>query len=279
VIIAEVTLNNTDKSGISALNLTVGTDTPATGDNGRGTHITNFAGAIPGWQVTEGVVNPLAFKAALDSTSSGSRSNLKVLQAPTIVTTHAKEGRVVVGSEVPYVSSATSSLSTGNTGDVTNQSVSFKEINLDLKVTPLIGIDGSIQLTIDQLIKDQIGTATINGNPTPVIGTRQATSTVNIVDGQMIVLGGLQRTSLNNSRAKIGFIYEIPILSQLLGARTSSTDRTELLLFIRPHVLKPEQGTDDVNKTIDTLSNKEQINQYLKDPSTTPKQKLFDKWK
>ena len=276
VIIAEVTLGDTDRSGISALNLTVGTDTPggAGGNNGRGTHITNFGGTVAGWAISSGVVNPLAFQAAFSD--AGNRNNVKVIQAPTIVTSHNKLGEVVVGQQVPYISNATSSTATATTSDVVNQSVLFKDINLDLKVTPLIGDDGSIQLTIDQLIEDQIGSITVNGSPTPIIGTRHATSFINVFDGQMIVLGGLQRTSLTNTRQKLGFIYEIPVLGHLFGDRTKTTSRTELLLFIRPHVLPPENGTADTLNSIKNLSNKEQVDQYLKDPSKPAKNGLLE---
>jgi general secretion pathway protein D len=143
----------------------------------------------------------------------------------------------------------------------------------------LIGDDGSIQLDIDQLIEDQIGSIIVNGSPTPQIGKRQVKSYVNVFDNQMIVLGGLQRTTLSNTRDKLGFIREIPILSHLLGNRTRKTERTELLLFIRPHVLKPEDGTADTNKSIETLSNKEQVKQYLQDPGKTAKEGLIERIK
>jgi general secretion pathway protein D len=280
VIVAEVTLTDTDRSGISALGLTVGTDTPATGDGGRGTHITGFNGTLAGWAVTSGVVNPLAFQAAFSD--AGSRNNVKVISAPTIVTTHSKQGEVIVGESIPVITSITSTPSasaTATNGFDTNQSVSFKDINLDLKVTPFIGNDGSIQLTIDQLIQDQIGSVSVNGNAQPIIGTRHATSTINVYDQQMIVLGGLQRSSLSNDRSKLGFIYEIPILSNLFGDRTKINSRTELLLFIRPHVLPATEGTADTIKTIDTLSNKQDVKEYLKDPSKAPKEGVIEQFK
>jgi general secretion pathway protein D len=272
VIVAEVTLGDTDKSGISALNLTVGTDTPLGpgGDNGRGTHITNFGTTVSGWAITSGVVNPLAFDAAFSD--AGNRNNVKVLQAATIATAHNKPGEVVVGSSVPYTTTTT-------TNGVSNQSVNFKDINLDLKVTPLIGDDGSIQLDIDQLIQDQTGSITVEGSAVPIIGTRHATSFINVYDGQMIVLGGLQRTALTNSRQKIGLIYEIPIISNLFGARTKTTDRTELLLFIRPHVMPPEKAQADAEKSIETLSNKEQVKEYLKNPGKMPKEGILEQFK
>ena len=84
---------------------------------------------------------------------------------------------------------------------------------------------------------------------------------------------------LGNDRAKIGFLAEIPIISQLLGGREKSRERTELLLFVRPHVIKPSEVSADAKKNIDGLSNKEQINQYLIDPSKPAKPSLIEQLK
>ena len=283
VIIAEVTLTDSQTSGITALGFTVGTDAPNNpltgGDNGRGTHITGIDPLnVAGWNITKGIVNPLSFQAAL--TDNGKRSNVKILQAPTIVTTHNKKATIRSGSQVPVVTASTATPTNASTTGITTQSqVTYKDIVLKLDVTPLIGDDGSIQMTIDQTVDDVIGNVTIDGNDNPLIGTRQATSFVTVGNDQMIVLGGLQRTKASRARAKIGFFYEIPILSQLLGGRSNSVERTELLLFIRPHVIKLEDASADTAKNIGVLSNKEQIQQFLTDPSKPAKESVIEKLK
>ena len=268
MIIAEVTLSDTDKTGLTALNLTAATNA-TTGVRS----VTNFSGAVAGWNITEGIVDPLSLKAAL--TDAGTRSNVNVLSAPTIVTTHNKEAQVVVGQKRPVVTGTTSVSTTGGT----SSTYTYQSIAIDLKVTPLIGDDGSIQLKIDQKVDDLLGSTTIDGNQVPIIGTRQATSFINVYDNQMVVLGGLQRQKFGNDRAKIGFLAEIPIISQLLGGREKSRERTELLLFVRPHVIKPSEVSADAKKNIDGLSNKEQINQYLIDPSKPAKPSLIEQLK
>ncbi|ACB74906.1 secretin N-terminal domain-containing protein [Opitutus terrae] len=277
VIIAEVTLDDSNKTGLSALNLTVATPQGSS----QGTHITNFAGKVAGWDISQGVVNPLAFQAALGD--AGTRSNVKILSAPTIVTTHNKEAQILVGESLPIITgiytTAVGSTTPTEPGFAQNQQVTYKDIAIDLKVTPLIGDDGSIQLKIDQKVDDVVRTISINNSDQPVIGRRQATSFINVSDGQIVVLGGLQRTANTRGRNKLGFLVEIPILSHLFGARTNSVRRTELLLFIRPHVIAPDAGTADATNTINSLSNKEQINQYLSDPSKQPKEKLIEKLK
>ena len=274
VVIAEVTLSDTDSSGINSLNLTFGSTAS------HGLQISNFSANSPssadiaGWAVTGGVVNPLAFTAALGS--MGGKSNVKVLSADTIVTTHNKQAEFVVSQQEPIITGSTSSPgTTATTNGYTSSTVTYKDIGIDVKVTPLIGDDGSVQLEIDQKVDDIVGTVQVNINTQPIIGHREATSFVNVADNEMIVLGGLQQTKHSTNRTKLGFIYEIPILGYLLGGRTHEEDRTELLLFVRPHIIPPGQSTKDANASIDQLTNKTQVKQYLTDPAKDKKENLI----
>jgi general secretion pathway protein D len=270
VVIAEVTLTDKDKSGISALNLTIGQNAKG------GTGITKFdtgTGDIAGWAITGGVVNPLAFQAAM--TNVGAKSNVKVLSANTIVTTHNKQAEFIVSQKQPIVTGSQSTLATTGTTPISTSTFQYQDIGIHVKVTPLIGDDGSIQLEIDQIVDDVVGTVKVDANEQPIIGHREATSFINVSNGQMIVLGGLQQTKHNTGRNKLGLLYEIPLLSQLLGGRTHEEDRTELLLFVRPHIIPPGESTKDANQSIDTLTNKDQVKEFLEDPSKQKKEGLI----
>jgi general secretion pathway protein D len=276
VVIAEVTLSDSDVNGISALGLNVETT-----EGGRGTHVKSFDPlSVAGWNITKGVVNPLSFSAMMSDV--GQKSNVKVLSANTIVTTHNKEAEFVVSDQLPvitnYVATPTSSNLTADNPFASTSQVTYKDIGIDVKVTPLIGDDGSIQLKIDQKVDNQGTPTIINGNSQPTINHRQATSFINVRDGQMVVLGGLQQRSSTASRKKLGFLYEIPILSNLLGGRNNDTKRTELLLFVRPHVIPADEGTKDARANIDSLSSKKEVDQFLKDPSKETHKKLLDKY-
>ncbi len=274
VVVAEVTLNDRVKTGIGALELTVG-------DHNGVTKVTKFNGELSGVKVASGQVDPLSFVASLSD--AGQKSNLKVLSTPNITTVHNKEAQILVGESRPIITGVQSTPigTTGgvDTGFARNSQVTYKDIAIDLKVTPLIGDDGSIQLKIAQKVDDIIDNITIDGNSQPVIGRREATSFVNVRDGEMIVLGGLQRNKDSRSRGKIGFFAEIPILSHLFGARNNSDERTELLLFIRPKVIPIENSTADAADRINSQSNRDQINQYLSDPSKQAKEPLIEKLK
>jgi general secretion pathway protein D len=269
VVIAEVTLSDSDQNGLSALNLTVG---PA--KNG-GTSITNFSGAISGWNVTSGVVNPLSFVAAIQA--AGDLHKVKILQANTITTTHNKQATITVTEQKPVITGSTEipvSAGTTSTGFSSSSQVTYKDIGITLKVTPLIGDDGGIQMTIDQIVDSDEGDVTIDNNSQPVIGHREATAFINVQDGEMAVLGGLQSSGLTYDKQKLGLLFELPIISNIFGYRTKDLERTELLLFIRPHVIRPEEASHDTNRAINGMSNKQQINQYLKDPSYMPDPKI-----
>ncbi len=149
VVIAEVTLSDTDDSGINALGLTVGQTAKGA------TSITNFTGAIAGWNVTSGIVNPLSFAAALNS--AGDKHKVRILESNTIITTHNKQAKFAVTEQEPVITGTTGvplASTTTATPFATSSTVSYKDIGITLTVTPLIGDDGSIQLQIDQVVDD-----------------------------------------------------------------------------------------------------------------------------
>jgi general secretion pathway protein D len=279
VIIAQVSLNDSDISGISALNLTVGK-----APNG-GTSITSFSGApgtstttgtpssIAGWDFTNGIVNPLSFNAALNPTSAGEKTRVHVLSAPVIVTAHAQAADFTSTQQVPVINGIQNTLGATTAGSVQTETSQYINIGIDLNVTPLIGNNGDIQLQIDQKVDSIASYTSINGNPQPNIAHNEAKSYVTLKNDQMIVLGGMQETTKSSDQDKIGFIYQIPILTQLLGGHTDKLIRTELLFFIRPHIITLEEASADTQRRINEMSSNGEINQFLQDPKPKPDSK------
>ncbi len=107
------------------------------------------------------------------------------------------------------------------------------EIGTKLKVKPLIGGDGSVQLEVEQEISD-VTKEPANANEPPVIGKTSNKSFISVKSGEIIVLGGLQRQKKLKSKSRFG---PIPIIGDLLGPRTSSDSRQEIIFFLRPTVL------------------------------------------
>jgi general secretion pathway protein D len=272
VVIAEVVLSDKSNSGISSASLTVG---PA--PNG-GTSITNLTASLAGLGLSPAAataansVNPVNLIASL--TSLGDISRSKILQQSTIVTTHNKEAMITVTDQLPVITGSTSEpISAGTTSAPSfaqSSTVTYKDIGITLKVTPLIGDDGSVQLKIDQTVDDLGGFVTIDNNSQPSINHREATSFVNVMNDEMIVLGGFQSATKSLDRQKLGILYEIPVISNLLGYRDNEAQRSELLLFLRPHILRPDEGTADTHRAIQGMTNRDQLNKFLSNPSRLP---------
>ena len=291
VVIAEVTFADTSNTGLNTSASTGPQVTVGTAPNG-GTSITGITGGVAGLSVAPlsslvaaaasgatatlpaSSLNPV--QAVANLTSLGAISKTKILQESTIVTTHNKEATITVTDELPVITGvsaeplAASSTTVVNSSFAQSSTVSYKDIGITLKVTPLIGDDGSIQLKVDQTVDDQGTPVIIDGNSQPQINHREATSFVNVMDDQMVVLGGFQSSSKSISRQRFGILFEIPILSNLLGYRTNDTERTELLLFLRPHVIKADEGSADTHRAIEGMGNREQVNHYLSDPKRIP---------
>jgi general secretion pathway protein D len=228
--------------------------------------------------------NPINAVATLSSL--GSISKTKILQQSTIVTTHNKEAEITVTDQLPVITGTTATplataTSAASSSFAQSSTVTYKDIGITLKVTPLIGDDGSVQLKVDQTVDDQGTPVIINGNSQPQINHREATSFVNVMNDELVVLGGFQSSSKSISRQRFGLLYEIPVLSNLLGYRTNDSERTELLLFLRPHVIGQTEGTKDTLRAVQGMGNKDQVEQYLANPARIPdaKMSLKEEWK
>ena len=276
VVIAEVVLSDKSNSGVNSATATI-----APAPNG-GTSLTNLTASLAGLGLSPAAataansVNPINIIANL--TSLGDISRSKILQQSTIVTTHNKEAKITVTDQLPVITGSTSEpLATGSVASPSfaqSSTVTYKDIGITLTVTPLIGDDGSVQLKIDQVVDDQGPSVTINGNAQPSINHREATSFINVMNDEMVVLGGFQSATKTLDRSKLGVLFEIPVISNLLGYRDNESQRSELLLFLRPHILKRDEGTEDTRRAIEGMTNREQLQKFLADPNHLPDAKM-----
>ncbi len=238
VVIAEVTLQDDSNTGISALGLRV--------ENNK---LTGFSSAFAGGSIEGGAgVTTSADFADILRPGSGyelsgivglsttpRKNNATILQTPSIVTTHNKEAEIFVGETRPVISGTQSTPTGGATGGFSSSStVTQQEIGIRLRVLPLIGSSGNVQLEIEQEVEDVLGNVEIDGNLQPRIGRRTTTSYVSASNGDIIVLGGLQRTSSSKTSSRLG---PIPFIGDLFGSRSRTKGRTELIFFLRPVVL------------------------------------------
>ena len=241
VVIAEVKLSDTDINGFNTLGLTVtngklvGVGGTGAGFNVNGTPATSNGLLLPNntpINASQGTFNTTTndLSATIGLTTTPRKGDLRVLSVPAITTTHNKEATIFVGESRPVITGATIA---PQTGQVTSQ-VSLRDIGIQLKVLPLIGKDGAVQLQVSQSVEDILGSVQLDGNDQPIIGRRTTDSFVSAQSGEIVVLGGLQRTITTKSTSRLG---PIPFLGDLFGSSTDVQEKQELIIFLRPYVL------------------------------------------
>jgi len=260
-IITQVTLSETQASGLSSLNFTYNGATRTFSDIVAGT-----AGGISFTDGTISLDNPSDFILSSAISPINKDGNTRVLSTPRIVVSHNEEGIINVSRSQPIV---TGSTTFNNSNGNTNSTVEFRDIGIKLTVTPLIGADGTVQMVIEQTIENIIEFVPIDGNDQPVIGVREATSTVSIKDGQIIVLGGLQENTGSDTNSYFPIIGRLPGIRNIFGSDSRTYNRSEIIIFIRPTVLNnPDQADTLARDYINQASEKDVISEYIEKRTT-----------
>jgi general secretion pathway protein D len=260
-VITQVTLSETQTSGLSSLGFTYNGLTK--------TFDAISAGTAGGINFSGGKIsldNPADFELATAIAPSNKDGNTRVLSAPRIVVSHNEEGIINVSRSQPIVTASTS-FSDSNYN--TQSSIEYRDIGIKLTVTPLIGADGTVQMVIEQSVENVVETIFIDDIPQPIIGVREATSTVSVKDGQIVVLGGLQENTGSDSNDYFPVIGRLPLIRNIFGGSTEDYDRTEIIIFIRPTVLQNTDVAFDVSKGyIEAASETGVIKEYIDTNST-----------
>ncbi|MEY3448902.1 MAG: hypothetical protein RL749_518 [Verrucomicrobiota bacterium] len=240
VVIVEVKLSDNETNGFNTLGLTVsngkliGIGGTGGGFNVNGVPATANSTVPANSTVVSASQGTLAPNSNLSATiglnTTPRKGDLKVLSVPAVTTTHNKEATIFVGESRPVITGSTIA---AQTGQITS-TVSQRDIGIQLKVLPLIGKDGSVQLQVSQSVEDILGSTILDGNDQPIIGRRTTDSFVSAMSGEIVVLGGLQRTVSTKSTSRLG---PIPFLGDLFGSSTVLEEKQELIIFLRPYVL------------------------------------------
>jgi type IV pilus assembly protein PilQ len=165
----------------------------------------------------------------LELTAAQNEGKSETISSPKVITANQKQAEIKQGVEIPYQQSASS-------GATTTQ---FKDAVLSLKVTPLITPDNRVILDLDvsdDSVGQQVTSAT--GGTVPSIDTRQIITQVLVNDGQTVVLGGILETVKTKQANKVPFFGDIPLLGYLFRSTVDINNKTELLIFITPKILR-----------------------------------------
>jgi general secretion pathway protein D len=209
-----------------------------------GTSIGDIAGAIIDGQLpslTGGTTVGIGdlrgntrFAAVLKALANDADTN--ILSTPTLVTMDNEEAEIIIGENVPFVTG--SFTSAGGVGSVNPfQTVQREDVGLTLRIKPQINEGDAIKLDIEQEVSN-ISDSTAGVD---IITNKRAIKTSVIVgDNQIVVLGGLLEDRLTQSTQKVPFLGDIPVLGYLFRSTASSLEKTNLMVFIHPSILRED---------------------------------------
>jgi general secretion pathway protein D len=176
--------------------------------------------------------------------AAASDSSITIIQKPRIQTFQAQPASFFVGNTVPYV---TSTYNGGTTG--IGSSYSQLSVGVSLNVTPFINPDGLVVMQIQEEIDDISGYTQIDGNPVPNTASKTLSSNVAVKDRDSIILGGAIYSEKDFNKSGVPLLQDIPLLGALFSSRSSNKTRNELLVLMRPTVLKtPELASLQATK-------------------------------
>ncbi|MBA2238716.1 MAG: type IV pilus secretin PilQ family protein [Lysobacter sp.] len=160
----------------------------------------------------------------------------EVISNPRIVTSNQREAVISQGQEVGYVT-----IRPATAGSVPTPTVEFKDVLLEMRVTPTITNDGRVFLNLN-VKKDEIeGFISTGIGDVPQISKRSVNTAVLVEDGQTVVIGGVYEFRDRNDVQKVPFLGDIPFLGALFKKKGRAKEKAELLIFVTPKVLQVKQ--------------------------------------
>lgn len=168
-----------------------------------------------------------------------------VLATPNLLTLDNQEAQILVGQNVPFVTGSYAN-STGSSTVNPFTTVERKDVGLTLRVRPQINANGTVKLTIYQETSNVLDGTTTNANG-PTTNKRSIESTVLVDDGSVIVIGGLLQDQYSGSVQKVPYLGDIPGIGALFRSDTRSRKKTNLMVFLRPVVMRDAATTQQVS--------------------------------
>lgn len=181
-------------------------------------------------------------------------TKINVVSAPKLLVINNQTASLQVGDQVPVSSSSAVSVENPNAPIV--NAIEYKDTGVILKITPRVNSGGLVLLDISQEVSD-VSTTSSSNIDSPTISTRRLASSIAVQDNQTIALGGLIRAIKTRGNEGIPLLSRIPVLGALFGTKTQEDRRTELLILLRPRVVRTSDDgraiTDELRDKIQTL--------------------------
>jgi type II secretion system protein D len=187
--------------------------------------------AVGAWKATNGGVQIGAILQALQK-----QSGVNILSTPSILTSNHRRARIIVGENRPFVTESRITESTDPITPTVIKSFEYRDVGITLEITPHVSQGGLIRLEIDSEFTKLIEDVTTLSLDTPATAKRTAQTVVTMGSGATVVIGGLIRDDTTHAVKKIPLVGDLPLVGGLFRSERDRTQKTNLLLFITPHV-------------------------------------------
>ncbi|MBL8524770.1 MAG: type II secretion system secretin GspD [Betaproteobacteria bacterium] len=167
-----------------------------------------------------------------------------ILSRPNILTLDNEEAKFVVGQNVPFVTGSFTQSSNASTNPF--QTIERKDVGLTLKVTPQVTEGGAVKLKAFLEISSVVPTTSSIKSADLITNKRAVENTVLVDDGQTVVIGGLISDDTQHTDSKVPLLGDIPVVGNLFKYQTKSRDKTNLMVFLRPYVLRDGKAAQQV---------------------------------
>jgi general secretion pathway protein D len=202
-------------------------------------------------------------------TALATTQGTNILSTPNLITLDNEEARIVVGQNVPIITG--SYAQTGSTSTVTPfQTYTRQDVGLTLRVRPQVSDNGIVKMQIYQEVSSIYNQSFAAGI---ILNRRNIESNVLVDDGQIIVLGGLIEDKYNDGSSGVPFLKDLPFIGALFRSDAKTRTKTNLLVFIRPYILRDKDQTADITTNRMNLVQKTE-DQFKQAPMLLPKENL-----
>ena len=170
-----------------------------------------------------------------------------ILSTPNLLTLDNEEAKIVIGQNVPFLTGQFSNTGSGGNNGAVNpfQTIERKDVGITLRVKPQISENGTIKMTIYQEVSS-VQAGSVDSRNGIITNKRTIESTVLVDDGAIVVLGGLLEDKYAGNEDKVPGLGDVPLFGNLFKSQTRSRNKTNLMIFLRPVVMRDSRETSNL---------------------------------
>jgi general secretion pathway protein D len=241
VTVAEVTLTNDEEFGVAWL---AKNDIGKFDGNVSSGTIGGLGGAGLNYLLDIGGTTRASLKAL------ASRDRISVLSTPRLMVKSGEEANIDVGTEVPTISSqSTSPIQTGGSTNIL-QTVQYRKTGILLNIKPVVYSDDRVDLELRQEVSEAQPLGADSGVNSPAIFNRSVSTSLSLKDGSAILIAGLMSQKHTDSNSGIPFLKDIPLLGHAFKSTTRNGTKTELVLMIVPYIIETDTQADELTRSL-----------------------------